>query len=71
MWNFQIFSSCLQQLTIVPNKKVLGKEFRRDQKILSESLEVSNLILIFDSCMARGMGFCLFLVASSSPNKPF
>ncbi|XP_024378886.1 glycine--tRNA ligase, mitochondrial 1 [Physcomitrium patens] len=30
------------QLTIVPNKKVLGKEFRRDQKILSESLEAMN-----------------------------
>ncbi|KAG0616594.1 hypothetical protein M758_5G126900 [Ceratodon purpureus] len=27
------------KLTIVPNKKVLGKEFRKDQKILSESLE--------------------------------
>lgn len=26
---------------VVPNKKVLGKVFRKDQKILSESLEVS------------------------------
>ncbi len=31
----------IQQLTIVPNKKILGKVFRKDQKILSESLEVT------------------------------
>ncbi|CAK9232181.1 unnamed protein product [Sphagnum troendelagicum] len=29
----------VEQLTILPNKKILGKVFRKDQKILSESLE--------------------------------
>lgn len=31
---------CVQKLTIVPNKAVLGKHFRKEAKILSESLEV-------------------------------
>ncbi len=37
----------IQQLTIVPNKKILGKVFRKDQKILSESLEVTVSHLSF------------------------
>lgn len=44
--NSQVFVLCMQKLTIVPNKKVLGKEFRKDQKVLSESLEVRKYILI-------------------------
>jgi hypothetical protein len=31
---------CVQKLTIIPNKAVLGKHFRKEAKILSESLEV-------------------------------
>jgi glycyl-tRNA synthetase len=32
----------VEQLTILPNKKILGKVFRKDQKILSESLQSMN-----------------------------
>jgi hypothetical protein len=37
----------IQQLTILPNKKILGKVFRKDQKILSESLQVTISHLSF------------------------